>query len=33
MAESEMLKIAFIMKQSNYYYKVMPYGLKNAKAY
>jgi len=27
---NNMIKTAFIMEEANYYYKVMPFGLKNA---
>ena len=32
MAASDMNKIAFITDDANYFYKVMPFGLKNARA-
>jgi len=32
MAASDMNKIAFITDDTNYFYKVMPFGLKNARA-
>jgi len=32
MALDDMIKIVFITKDSNYFYKVMPFGLKNAGA-
>jgi len=30
MGEQYKLKIAFIIEEANYYYEVMPFGLKNA---
>ena len=32
MAPSDMIKIAFIIEEANYFYKVMPFGLKNVGA-